>query len=72
MTFTNDGKLIYDAIEGNLLQRINMIYWTSGDIIYSDQLSSPKQESTKYHFDSNGNLNLEIEGDKTKFKRQAK
>ncbi|WP_419803437.1 hypothetical protein [Mucilaginibacter sp.] len=70
MTFTNNGKLIYEIMDGDKLQRINMVYWTSGDTLYSDQPSSPKQESTKYMFDNEDTLVLEFGGDKTKFKRQ--
>ena len=69
MTFTKNGKLLYDIRDGERVQRMNMVYWTSGDTLYSDQPSSPRQESTKYKIDNNGSLTLEYEGTITKFKR---
>jgi hypothetical protein len=69
MTFTKDGKLFYEVHEGDKVQRMNMVYWTNGDTLYSDQPSSPRQESTKYKIENNGSLTLEYEGTITKFKR---
>src|SRR6476661_11111019 len=70
MTFTKDGKLYYEIQEGEKLQRLNMVYWTSGDTLYSDQPSSPRQERTKYKIEKEGRLTLEYEGTITKFKRR--
>jgi hypothetical protein len=69
MVFTNDGKLVYEILEGAKVQRMNMVYWTSGDTLYSDQPSNPRQESTKYKFENNSSLNLEYDGVITKFKK---
>jgi hypothetical protein len=69
MTFTKDGKLLYDIREGERLQRMNMIYWTSDDILYSDQPSSPRQTSTRYKIENDDALTLEYEETITKFKR---
>jgi hypothetical protein len=69
MTFTKDGKLFYDVHEGDKVQRINMVYRTHGDTLYSDQPSNPRQEGTIYKIENNVNLTLNYEGAITKFKR---
>ena len=69
MTFTKNGELIYDIIENNKIQRINMVYFIKEDVIYSNQPSSPKQEKTKFTFYNEYTLILEFEGQSTKFKR---
>jgi hypothetical protein len=72
MIFTSDGKLVYEINTGNTLQKINMIWWTEGDTLFTDQPSHPRQESTKYTFENDNNtLVLEFEGEKTRFKRKV-
>jgi hypothetical protein len=68
MTFTADGKLIYD-IQEETHQIINMVYWIEGDLLYTDQPSKPNVEVTRYVINGN-NLVLDYNGDITKFKRQ--
>lgn len=70
MTFTEDGKLIYDTHEVGKTQRINMIYWTSGDTIYTDQPSSPRQEKTQYSFPDKDKLVLGFGGQLTKYSKK--
>ena len=70
MTFTKDGKLIYDIWNGEKIQRILMTYRTDGNIIYSNQPSHPKEEKTKYNFTDLNTLILDFEGEISKFKRQ--
>jgi hypothetical protein len=69
MTFTKDGKLFYDVHEGDKVQKINMVYRTHRDTLYSDQPSNPRQAGTKYKIENNVNLTLNYEGAITKFKR---
>lgn len=70
MTFTSDGKLIYEIMESDTAQRINLIYWISGDTLFTDQPSHPRKESTKYRYEDHDTLILESEGTITKFKKQ--
>lgn len=72
VTFTGDGKLIYEVMEGEKLQRMNMTYHTKNNIIISNQPSSPRRENTKYTFEDENVLILEFEGEVTKFKRNFK
>ncbi len=67
MTFTEDGRLYYDIRNDDKLQRIEMIYWNSDGLLFSDQPSNPKVVSTKYEFVSHDKLILEYEGQKTIF-----
>jgi hypothetical protein len=71
MTFTKDGKLVYDIVEGVKQQRMNMVYKVQGDTIISDQPSHPQEQKTKYKIESGDKLILDFEGEKTVFKRQT-
>jgi len=68
ITFTHDGKLVYDIIEDGKIQRINMIYKVEGDFIISDQPSNPQEQKTKFKLENN-KLLLVFNGEKTMFKR---
>lgn len=72
MTFTEDGQLIYDIDTGSKLQRMNMVYKVSGDIIISDQPSHPQEQRTKFNIDNNNKLTMEFDGQKTVFVRAPK
>jgi hypothetical protein len=69
MTFTEDGKLIYDIFEGDKQQRMNMVYKIQGDTIISDQPSHPQEQRTKYKIENSNKLILDFEGEKTVFDR---
>lgn len=69
MTFTEDGKLVYDIFEGNKQQRINMVYTVQGNTIISDQPSHPQEQRTKYQIENGDKLILDFEGKKTVFNR---
>jgi hypothetical protein len=70
MTFTEDGRLIYDIHERNKLQRMNMTYSISGDSIISDQQSHLAEQKTKFKLLGGDKLILEFDGIKTIFKRE--
>ena len=70
LTFSDSGDLIYDVMDGEKIQRINMIFWTEGNIVISDQPSHPKKERTKFEFESDRKLILEFGGERTVFLRQ--
>jgi hypothetical protein len=67
MTFTKDGKLIYEINTGGKVQRINMIFETVDNIIISDQPSHPNKEKTKYKFENDRTLLLDFNGVLTRF-----
>ena len=67
MTFTKDGKLIYDIFEGNKQQRMNMVYKVQDNTIISDQPSHPQEQRTKYKIENSNKLILDFEGEKTVF-----
>jgi hypothetical protein len=69
MTFTEDGKLIYDIFEGSKQQRMSMTYKVQGNTIISDQPSHPQGQRTKYKIENDDKLILDFEGEKTIFKR---
>jgi hypothetical protein len=69
MTFTEDGKLIYDIVEGDKQQRMNMVYNVQGDTIISDQPSRPQEQRTHYEIKNSDKLILDFEGEKTVFNR---
>jgi hypothetical protein len=69
MTFTEDGKLIYDIFEGGKQQRMNMVYKVQGDTIISDQPSHPQEQRTRYKIENGDKLILDYEGEKTVFNR---
>lgn len=72
MTFTKDGKLIYDIFEGGKQLRIDMVYRVQGDTIISDQPSHPGEEKTAYKIENGNKLVMTFEGERTVFNRQAR
>jgi len=70
LTFSDSGDLIYDIIEEEKIQRINMIFWTEGNVVISDQPSHPKKERTKFEFEGERKLILEFGGERTVFLKQ--
>lgn len=71
MTFIHEGKLIYDKHGPNKIERINLIYWTKGETLFTDQPSHPKEEKTKYYFPDKDTLVLSYDGQLTMFKRES-
>ena len=69
MTYTLDGMILYDIIEGKNIQRMTLSYRTAGDSIFSFQSPQPGEQVTKYKFDGDNKLILEINGTKSVFVR---
>lgn len=69
MEFTKDGRLVYATGRKDGTHISNLVYKVSGDILITDQPSSPREERTKFWFDSEGNLVLEYDGRKWWLKR---
>jgi hypothetical protein len=72
MTFTEDGKLIYDINTGSKVQRMNLVYKIDGDNIISDQPSHPQKQSSKFKVEDSNRLIIEFEGEKAVFIRASK
>jgi len=63
MTFTKDGKLIYEIREGDKRQIITMIYSFEGNSIITDQPSHPRIEKTEYLIINENALILKLNGE---------
>ncbi len=68
MTFTSNGKLIYEITENGKVSIMNMIFETRGDLIISNQPSHPRIEKTKYSI-SGDLLTLDYNGVISKYKK---
>ncbi|MCI1267235.1 MAG: hypothetical protein LKG19_11735 [Saprospiraceae bacterium] len=68
MTFTSNGKLIYEISENDKVSIINMTYELSGDIILTNQPSHPRTEKTRYDITDNI-LTLDFNGEISKYKK---
>ena len=69
MTFTDDGKLVYVIHQTDSKQIMNLVFRVDGDRLVTNQPSHPREETTKFSFDSEGNLILDYDGSKTWFAR---
>ena len=68
MTFTSNGKLIYEINESEKVSIMNLTYEIYNDMIYSNQPSHPRVEKTKYSI-SGDVLTLYYSGEISKYKR---
>lgn len=68
-TFFADGRLVFQIFEKGKMQQINLVYWTVGDTLFSDQPSNPQVEKTVYRFEGETRLILDYEGEKRVFYR---
>ena len=68
--FAPDGKLACVFLEGDKQQIIRLTYSVDGDVLVTDQPSSPRPERTKAEF-SRGDLILELQGVQTRLSRSS-
>ena len=68
MTFTSNGKLIYEITENEKVSIMNMTFETSEDLIISNQPSHPRIEKTRYSI-SGDLLTLDYEGVISKYRK---
>lgn len=69
MDFRPDGTLQYSIELADRHQIINLTYSISGDIIISDQPSSPGEERTRFALRPDGTLELDHEGTRSWYER---
>lgn len=69
MTFHPDGRLEYAIREEDRIGIMNLVWHVEGDLIVTDQPSTPKQERTRYFFRSPDVLVLESADGSTTFQR---
>jgi hypothetical protein len=70
--FRSDGRLYYSTLSGEKWQIMKLVYRIEGNILITDQPSSPRKEHTSFHFEEDGTLVLQFGGKKSWFKRSPK
>ncbi len=67
MEFFPNGQLTYAIAEGKKWQLSLLTYKVAGDVLVTNQPSAPREERTKFAFESDGKLRLETNGSRTWF-----
>lgn len=62
LEFFEDGSLIYTIHEAESDQKALLVYKVNGDVLVTDQPSSPQREETRFLFNSDGKLVLDYGG----------
>ena len=70
--FRADGQLVYSVLSGDRWQIMKLLYEVDGDTILTDQPSSPHEERTRFAFESDGTLMLELGGQRSWYNRGPK
>ncbi|HEV7886759.1 MAG TPA: hypothetical protein VGO92_04310 [Acidimicrobiales bacterium] len=69
MTFQPDGRLTYAIENDDTIEVIYLTYEVSGDMLATDQPSSPQLERTRFEIDEAGRLRLYYESEASVFRR---
>lgn len=70
--FRADGRLQYSVLSSDRWQIIKLVYRVEGNVIVTDQPSSPSEERTGFTFQADGSLVLELGGQRSRFRRAPK
>src|SRR3954471_1434682 len=70
--FRADGRLFYSMLSGDRWQITKLLYDVEGDVLVTDQPSSPRKERTRFVLDASGELMLEFGGQRSWYKRGPK
>ena len=62
MKFEKNGRLTYTIHEKEKDQVIQLTYFVDDSHVVTNQPSHPAEERTRFDFDANGDLQLEVEG----------
>src|SRR4051812_42768546 len=68
MAFHDDGRLIYSIPNAQKTSVMRLVYRVEGDVIISDQPSSPREERTRFVLNGD-RLTLDYEGSLAEFQR---
>ena len=68
MVFHDDGRLIYSIPDAVKTSVMRLTYRVEGDVIVSDQPSSPREERTRFALDGD-RLTLDYDGSVAEFQR---
>ena len=60
--FRADGQLFYSVLSGDRWQVMKLLYEVDGEVLVTDQPSSPRKERTRFAFGGDGMLMLEFVG----------
>jgi len=66
--FREGGQMAYAVVAGDKTQSMRMTYRVDGEVLVTDQPSSPKEERTGFRFDGDA-LILEFAGVASRFTR---
>jgi len=70
--FRSDGRLFYSVLSGDRWQIMKLSYQIDGDVLVTDQPSSPRKERTRFALEGDGSLMLEFGGQRSWYKRGPK
>ena len=70
--FRADGRLHYSVLSGDRWQIMKLVYRVEGNVIVSNQPSSPREERTRFTLQVDGSLVLEFGGQYSRFLRAPK
>lgn len=68
-TFHEDGRLTYVIHSAKNDEVMRLTYRVEGDVLITDQPSSPREHRTKFHVDDRGRLILDDNGERSRFVR---
>jgi len=67
--FHDDGRLTYIIHSAERDQVMRLVYRIEGDELVTDQPSAPSEHRTRFKFDESGALELDDQGDRSRFVR---
>ena len=70
--FRDDGRLYYSVLSGDRWQIMKLRYRIEGDTLVTDQPSAPREQRNRFALASDGTLTIELDGNKSVFKRGEK
>jgi hypothetical protein len=70
--FRADGRLLYSVLSGERWQIMKLTYRVEGDVLITNQQSAPREERTRFYFESDGTLVLAFGGQRSWFRRANK
>jgi hypothetical protein len=70
--FRADGQLVYSVLSGDRWHIMRLVYAVDGDMIVTDQPSSPRKERTRFALEADGTLMLDLGGQRSWYKRGPK